>query len=138
MGGAVAVDRSTDAARRAEQEIHVLLDELAAAHLRGDADALDRIRADDIVFTTADGRVLEKAQMQRAQGDLVLSVYGHDDLRVRVYGDAAVATGRITSEGTFRGQPRGGRTRFTRVFVKRGGRWQLVANQLTRIVPTSA
>jgi len=129
------MDGSTDAARRAEREIHKLLDELAAAHLRGDADALDRIRADDIVFTTADGRVLEKAEMQRAQRDLVLSVYAHDDVRVRVCGDAAVATGRITSEGTFRGRPRGGQTRFTRVFVKRGGRWQLVANQLTNIVP---
>ena len=64
-------------------------------------------------------------------------MYVHDDVRVRVYGDAAVATGRIRSEGTFRGQPRGGRTRFTRVFVRRGGRWQLVANQLTPIVSAS-
>ena len=132
------MDGSTDAARRAEREIHKLLDELAAAHLRGDADALNRIRADDMVFTAADGRVLEKTGMQSAQGDLVLSVYAHDDVRVRVYGDAAVATGRITSEGTFRGRPSGGQTRFTRVFVERGGRWQLVANQLTNIVPAPA
>ena len=131
------MDGSADAGRRAEQEIRVLLDELAAAHLRGDADALDRLRADDIVFTTADGRALEKAEMQGAQGDLVLPMYVHDDVRVRVYGDAAVATGRIRSEGTFRGQPRGGRTRFRRVFVRRGGRWQLVANQLTPIVSAS-
>ena len=132
------MDGSTDEARRAEQEIPVLLDDLVAAHLRGDADALDRIRADDIAFTTADGRVLEKAGMQGAQGDLVLSVYAHDDARVRVYGDAAVATGRITSEGTFRGRLHAGQTRFTRVFVERGGRWQLVANQLTNIVPAPA
>jgi ketosteroid isomerase-like protein len=132
------MDGETDAAQRTEQEIRRLLDELAIAHLRTDVAALDRIRADDIVFTTADGRVLQKAQMQLAQGDLVLSVYAQDDVRVRVYGDAAVATGRITSEGMFRGQPRAGQTRFTRVFAKRGGRWQLVANQLTRISPAPA
>ena len=102
------MDGSTDAERPAEQEIRTVLDELAVAHLRGDADALDRIRADDIVFTSADGRVLDKAQMQREQSDLILSVYEQDDLRVQVYGDFAIATGRITSEGTFRGRPRGG------------------------------
>ena len=45
----------------AEREIRRLLDELAAAHLHNDEAAFDRLRAADYVFTTADGRFLDKA-----------------------------------------------------------------------------
>jgi uncharacterized protein (TIGR02246 family) len=124
-----------DGPASAEREIRRLLDELATAHLRSDGAALDRLRAADYVFTTADGRLLDKAQAAVAPGDYALTAYTHEDVRVRVYGDAAVATGALTVAGTFRGRPRDGRSRWTRVFVKRDGRWQLVANQLTPITP---
>jgi ketosteroid isomerase-like protein len=126
------VDGNESAAQR---EVQRLLDELANAHLQSDGAALDRIRSEDYVFTTLDGRLLDKAQARVAPGDFTLSRYDHDDVRVRVYGDAAIATGRITIAGSFRGSPRNGQSRFTRVFVKRDGRWQLVANQVTRITP---
>jgi ketosteroid isomerase-like protein len=50
------------------------------------------------------------------------------DVRVRIYGDAAVETGRSTMIGvdTGRGVPH--ENRFTRVWVVKEGRWQLVAN----------
>ena len=119
--------------REAEREIRRLLEELAQAHLRSDGAALDRIRADDFVFTTADGRLLNKAQAAVGPSDYVLSTYEHDDIRVRVYGDTTVVTGSLTTEGTFRGRPRSGQLRWMRVFVKQHGSWQLVANQVTRI-----
>jgi ketosteroid isomerase-like protein len=60
-----------------------------------------------------------------------------DDLRVRVYGDTAVVTGRSTPRGRdARGQEMHGRYRFLRVWVKRDGRWQVVAFQGTRIAGT--
>jgi uncharacterized protein (TIGR02246 family) len=130
MAGPPAADGT---ASTAEQEIRRLLDELAAAHLHNDGAAFDRLRADDYAFTTADGRFLDKAQMTLQPGDFALTAYTHEDVRVRVYGDAAVATGGLTLAGTFRGRPRDGHHRWTRVFVKRDGRWQLVANQLTPI-----
>jgi ketosteroid isomerase-like protein len=117
----------------AEREIRQLLDELALAHLRSDGATLERIRANDYLFITADGRLLDKAQAAIGPGDFELSIYAHDDVQVRVYGDAAVATGRLTAEGTFRGHPQGGQVRWTRVFVRQGGHWQLVTNQVTRI-----
>jgi ketosteroid isomerase-like protein len=134
MGAVVATEAQANApARAAEREIRRLLEELAQAHLRSDGAALDRIRADDYVFTTADGRLLNKTQAAVGPGDFVLSAYAHDNIRVRVYGNAAVATGRLTTEGTFRGRPQSGQFRWTRVFVKRQGRWHLVANQVTRV-----
>ena len=121
-----------------QREIERLLDELVAAHLQSDGAALDRIRSDDYVITTADGRCMDKAQARVEPGDFTLTRYQHDDVLVRVYGDTAVATGCITTDGTFRGRPTTGQVRFTRVFVKRDGRWQLVANQLTRVPHANA
>jgi ketosteroid isomerase-like protein/quercetin dioxygenase-like cupin family protein len=122
----------------AEEEIHRLLDELVEAHLRSDAAALDRLRADDYVLTTADGRFLDKAQTVLVPDDWALTAYAHEDVRVRVYGDAAVATGVLTVAGTYRGQARDTRSRWTRVFVKQDGRWQVVANQVTHITAAGA
>jgi hypothetical protein len=56
-----------------------------------------------------------------------------DELVVRLYGGAAVVTGR---SGT-RGRPRHPATRelyrFTDVWVKRRRRWQVVASRVTRV-----
>src|SRR5437867_4308515 len=48
--------------------------------------------------------------------------------QVRVYGNAAVETGRSTMNGQDKGRTVPRDTRFTRVWVKQQGRWRLVAN----------
>jgi uncharacterized protein (TIGR02246 family) len=55
-----------------------------------------------------------------------------DQVSVRPYGDTAIATGRTTV--TTRGDsPQTIRLRFTDVFVRRDGRWQVVASHATQI-----
>jgi len=57
-----------------------------------------------------------------------------DDLSVRAFGDAAVVTGRTTV--TLGGVNPGTLTlRFTDVFVRREGRWKVVASHATRLGP---
>ena len=56
-------------------------------------------------------------------------------MNVRVYGDAAVVTYSTMDKGTFKGQDISGRYRWTDVFARRGGTWQIVAGQGTRIQP---
>jgi hypothetical protein len=56
-----------------------------------------------------------------------------DNVKVRVYGDAAVLTADRTVKGTLRGQDTSGRLRELRVIAKRNGRWQAVAMQATPI-----
>ena len=55
-----------------------------------------------------------------------------DDVSVRVFGDAAVVTGRttVTTGGT---SPVTVKLRFTDVFIRRSGRWLAVASQATTI-----
>jgi hypothetical protein len=56
-----------------------------------------------------------------------------EDVKVRVYGDAAVASGRITVNGRIGTHDIIGQDRFLTVYVKRQGRWQQVATQAARI-----
>jgi hypothetical protein len=55
------------------------------------------------------------------------------DLNVRVYGDAAVVTGRSIQTGKENGKDYSGDYWFTRMYVKRDGQWKTVALQTTRI-----
>jgi len=55
-----------------------------------------------------------------------------DDFAVRVYGDTAVAAGISDSKVEYKGKPSGGALRFTRVYVKRDGRWVMITSHATR------
>jgi ketosteroid isomerase-like protein len=52
-------------------------------------------------------------------------------MKISVYGDSAVLTGVEHLKGTYKGVFGEGAIRFTNVFVRRDGRWQLVAHQGT-------
>jgi hypothetical protein len=60
------------------------------------------------------------------------------DIKVRVYGHAAVVTGIETSKAAMLGANYLGKTRLTRIFVKRGGKWECVLFQSTRIAEPKA
>jgi ketosteroid isomerase-like protein len=56
-------------------------------------------------------------------------------MKVRVYGDVAVVTGRNTIKGVWEDIKRdiSGPYRFTDVFVRRNGSWQCVTSQSSRV-----
>jgi ketosteroid isomerase-like protein len=53
---------------------------------------------------------------------------------VRFYGDVAIVTGQVALEAKYSGQGGSGDYRYITVWVKRGDRWQMAANQITPIV----
>jgi ketosteroid isomerase-like protein len=111
-------------------------DDLVAAYIHHDVAALDRLLADDYVFTNERGEVETKSQVLAnfaGGGARTIISYVIDDRRVRVYGGAAVLTYHYTSEETYQGREDGGSFRITRVFVRRRGRWQIVAGHETRL-----
>ena len=105
-----------------------------AADRRADAAALDSLLADDVTYVRSSGAVDGKAEYLRAlgaTGQYALDSLVPADLSVRVFGEAAVVTGRLIVK--LRAQPAPYTIRFTDVWARRRGRWQLVAFQATRL-----
>ena len=118
-----------------EQAVMQMEEDLRAAIAKGDSKAYGRIVGDDYVFTNQDAVVRTKAQMVSAYdtGSIKYESIKFDDIKVHAYGDTAVVTGRQTLKGQDNGKDISGQFRYTRVYVKRQGRWQLAATQVTRI-----
>jgi|SRR5580704_3450570 hypothetical protein len=117
-----------------KNEIIRLQDEEDRALLRGDVDTLDRLWADQLLYPNDNGEVLTKAQrLAEARSKTHnFSVFRHDDIRVRVYNEnTAVVTGYSTTLKKYKGQASRGPRRFSAVWVRLDGRWQMVAHQRT-------
>ena len=126
----------TDAERlSAEQEFKKLEEEIGQAWAKRDVASYDRILADDYTWTDFDGIVWTKAQDLEMlnSGEVVNTSYAVDDWKVRVYGDTAVVTGRNTVKEMWKGRDTSGQYRYTDTWVKRDGRWQLVASHTSKI-----
>lgn len=119
-----------------EEEVLQTDQERVQALLHNDASALDRIYADELIFTNQYGVVRDKAYwiaIARA-GEFKFDSYTREDVRVRIYGETAVVTGRFLATGQVRGSKiRENQLRYICVYVKRDGRLQLVAQQATPI-----
>jgi len=118
-----------------EKAVIQIEEELRVAISKNDTKAYGRIVGDDYVFTNQDGVIRTKAQMVAAydSGSIKYESVKFDELKVHAYGDTAVVTGRNTSKGQDSGKDISGVFRYTRVYVKLQGRWQLVATQSTRV-----
>ena len=125
-----------DQRRSVEQAIRQLDSERIQAQVGADAAALDRIYADDFIGIGPSGTVRTKAQVisDFTSGDLKFQSITTDDVRVRIYGNTAVETGRSTMNGQDRGKAVPRDNRFTRVWVKQQGRWRLVANHYSPLI----
>ena len=104
----------------------------------GDADGLDTLLADDWMLTHSDGRTQTKAEYldQLRTGSRTNQGIENRDVALRRYGDTAVVTGTSVQGGVTDGKPWEGQFRFTRVWVQRDGRWQMVASHSSRIAQT--
>lgn len=119
----------------AEQEIRAAFDQIRNAVLKGDADAFAKFTADDYTSIGADGKVLSKAEVLDGfrTGKVKYESIDTSDVRVRVYGDTAVVTDTSSIKARRGDQDMSGQYRSVRVYVKRGGKWQQVLLQRTRI-----
>lgn len=119
----------------AEQVLLQLEKQWADANVKADVAFLDKILADDWTWTDADGVVWTKAQslMVMKSGEDVISLFVVEDMKARVYGDAAVVTGRSTSKEIFKGKDISGTYAWTDTWIKRAGQWRCVATHASKI-----
>jgi hypothetical protein len=123
---------------KAEKEVRAVIDELQKANLKGGAEGaviFDKYLADDLTRIPANGAVLTKADLVNGfkTGKIKVDALELSDIKIRIYGHTAVATGISTRKETNMGARVAGGTRWTRVFVKRDGVWKNVLYQNTGI-----
>ncbi len=116
-----------------------LLHEFLAGVSKNDNSVYGRFFADDLIYTRSGGVTITKADIlksaaQPPQPDAPKSVYDADDITVHAYGNMAVMNFRLIQHTTAKdGSTETLYYRNTGTFLKRNGRWQVVAWQATRV-----
>jgi len=99
------------------------------SHERGDADALDALWADDMEVAVPKMPVMQKADVLKfaRSGRMKFIRYQTSDTHIRLYGDAAVVTGRLQRTRVMNGQEISDDWCFTKTYVRQGGHWKVVS-----------
>jgi hypothetical protein len=130
--------KKTDAKQsKTESELMQLERDIGEANIRRDKAFFERVEADEFIFTDSGGGITTKAEdvasLDKPAGDFKLVSYVVDEMKVFVYGKTAVVTGRATTVSRGKDREITNKSRFTDVFVRRSGRWQIVAGHSSRI-----
>jgi ketosteroid isomerase-like protein len=93
-------------------------------------DILSSLLAEDFVITIEDGSIFSKAGYISHTADSSTKVHLAEmtDLKVRMHGDTAVVTGAYHEKGESNGKSYEYHDRLTDVWMKVGGKWQVVAS----------
>jgi ketosteroid isomerase-like protein len=118
-----------------ERELTQLVKDLNAALVKADTVFLEQVLAPDFVHYRPHGDVENRAQHleDRKTGRVQFESLVADDIKACLFGDTAIVTYRSRAKGRDQFGAIDEQRRWTRVFVRRNGRWQLVHSQGTRI-----
>lgn len=136
---AMLVPQATPAPPQAniESEIRNLEARRFRALTEADVPTLERLLSDDLTYTHASGWRQTKAEFLASirSGELLYHSFASDEVKVRVYGNVVLVTGRASAKVRAKGQELNVSLLYLEACVKQDGRWQLVAWQTTRVTP---
>jgi ketosteroid isomerase-like protein len=134
-----------------EQEILTQEENLTQAKRQLDISALDRIFADDVLFTSVTGEVCGKAGLlteaargiserdaAAAQGKTFVTSLDKEDIKVVTHADTAVTSYRFVVRIQGEGMDVHRRYRTTNVWLKRAGHWQIIGGHMASLDPQGA
>jgi ketosteroid isomerase-like protein len=113
----------------AAREVFAAIRDWADAVRSGDATALDRIFEDELIVTTADGKTRGKSaeiELLKPRPNVKAVSISNDDVKVRIFGDSALATGLVRMHIRIDERESHTAFRYTTMFVRKDGRWQIV------------
>ena len=101
-----------------------------------DVAALTKILSDDLIYTHSSARLDTKQSLIGAMesGSTVYTSVEPSDVVAQDLGDAVVLTGVAAISVNSGGKPNSFRVRFTDVYANKGGAWQMVTWQSTKLV----
>ena len=100
-----------------------------------DFSTLNAVLADDLIYTHSSARLDTKASLigNMQSGSTVYTSVEPSEVKAQDLGDAVVLTGVAQIKVVSQGKPNAFGVRFTDVYAKRNGRWQMVTWQSTRL-----
>lgn len=113
--------------------------EFDLAQVKSDGDALKCVLADDYLLINSQDKREDKAQFiadYTAKG-FTMEPFAIDDQVIMVWADGAVLGGAVTMKGMSDGKPYSVRIRFSDIWAKRGGKWQVIYTHANRVVAAS-
>src|SRR6185437_12843603 len=105
------------------------------AQVKGDKELLNRSLADDYHLVNGAGQVYTKEQFVADSIDPASSLepYTVENPIETVWADGAVLAGEVRLKGKDHGKPFDAHARFADIWRKRGGVWQVVFTEVTRL-----
>lgn len=112
------------------ETVHTLELKWSESYLKRQVDVLASLMADDFIITIEDGSTYSKTGYisHSAEPSLHVEVAEMSDLKVRMHGSTAIVTGAYHERGEDNGKPYEDHDRFTDVWMKIGGKWQVIAS----------
>jgi ketosteroid isomerase-like protein len=120
--------------------LEALRDFLAAAS-RGDKEVLKGFFADDVIYTGSTGIRMDKAAVMKSIGAIAANgakvSYQAQDIAVQPYDDTVIVNFQMVVDDEDKGKREKTYFRNTGTFLKRNGKWQVVAWQATKAPPAA-
>jgi len=117
-----------------------MLNDFLAGASRNDAAVHDRFWADDLIYTGSSGRRIGKADIMKDVRSAPApdpqepkTVFTAEDVRIQQYGDAALVAFRLVATTTGTDTTAVAQFLNSGMFIKRGGKWQVVGWQATKM-----
>jgi hypothetical protein len=106
-----------------------------AAMIKADAAALDKLLATELSYTHSNASVQNKAEFisDIKTGKIKYLTVEASDQKARVFGTMAIVTGGASVHVIQNGNDLTFKIRYTNTHINRGGAWQMVAWQATRL-----
>ncbi len=118
-----------------EETIRELEERLWAAQLASDVAVLDELLADDALFTGMNGARETKATdlEQHRSGALKISKLTPLEFKIRQIPDGAITSVKMSGAAKILGQDVVAVLSYTRVWIQRDGRWQIVGAHMSAV-----
>ena len=123
------------------QQLTQMVRDFLAAVPQGDRQVFDNFFADDVIYTRSAGITVNKAEILLNIGVRAVNepkaTYEGDDFTVHPYGEMAVVNFRLIQHNEQDEKQETNYFRNTGTFLKRNGKWQVVAWQATKVPQSS-
>ena len=128
------------------RELTAMLNQFMRDASSDNAAGFDRFFADDVIYTGSNGQVRTKAEMMRslsatksASATQEKQSYSAENIVVHDFGDTAIVAFQLVARAQHAdGKTEGATYRDTGTFLRRNGRWQVIAWQATKVPEKAA